>query len=515
MKKEKTHKMENNDYINADQFILKLIFAHWILVSTFTAYFYSTYLFGFITGGVLFLIALLAYRQYPGSSLFRIIASIILMTFTIVSIQQNLGRIEMHFHVFVALSFLAIYRDTLPIIIASAFTISYHLLFTYLQLNNLSFMETPLIIYNYACGYDIAILHAVYVMFEATVLYLIVSRGKRDFQMLNRSMSDNESLVNAYDRHVIFSKTDLKGVITHVSDAFCQISGYSKEELIGKPHNMVRHLDMPASDFKDIWDLLKKDMPISVEVKNLKKDGGYYWVKSCIEPEYDKNGKKIGYSSIRMDITAQKEVQLLHKEIESSQREIIFTMGSIGESRSKETGNHVKRVAEYSKIFALNYGLSEEEAELIRQASPMHDIGKVGIPDSILKKPAKLTDEEMVVMKTHAEIGFSMLKHSDRPLLKAAAIVAYEHHEKWDGSGYPQGLSGEDIHLYGRITAIADVLDALGSDRCYKKAWEDERIFVLLKEEKSKHFDPKLIDIFFDNLDEFLLVRDRYKDEFV
>ena len=187
-------------------------------------------------------------------------------------------------------------------------------------------------------------------------------------------------------------------------------------------------------------------------------------------------------------------------------------MGSIGESRSKETGNHVKRVAEYSKIFALNYGLSEEEAELFRQASPMHDIGKVGIPDSILKKPAKLTEEEMLVMKTHAEIGFSMLNHSERPLLKAASIVAYEHHEKWDGSGYPQGLSGENIHIYGRITAIADVIDALGSDRCYKKAWEDEKIFALLKEEKAKHFDPKLVDIFFDNKDEFLLIRDSNKD---
>ena len=325
-------------------------------------------------------------------------------------------------------------------------------------------------------------------------------------------ISEEQSLVDAYDKHVIFSKTDLKGVITHVSDAFCKISGYSKEELVGQHHNMVRHPDMPSSTFKEVWDLLKKNMPATAEVKNLKKDGGYYWVKSSIEPEYNKSGKKIGYSSVRFDITAEKELQLLHEEIEATQREIIFTMGSIGESRSKETGNHVKRVAEYSKIFALNYGLSEEEAELFRQASPMHDIGKVGIPDSILKKPAKLTEEEMLVMKTHAEIGFSMLNHSERPLLKAASIVAYEHHEKWDGSGYPQGLSGENIHIYGRITAIADVIDALGSDRCYKKAWEDEKIFALLKEEKAKHFDPKLVDIFFDNKDEFLLIRDSNKD---
>ena len=130
-------------------------------------------------------------------------------------------------------------------------------------------------------------------------------------------ISEEQSLVDAYDKHVIFSKTDLKGVITHVSDAFCKISGYSKEELIGQHHNMVRHPDMPSSTFKEVWDLLKKNMPATAEVKNLKKDGGYYWVKSSIEPEYNKSGKKIGYSSVRFDITAEKELPLLHEEIET------------------------------------------------------------------------------------------------------------------------------------------------------------------------------------------------------
>ena len=117
-------------------------------------------------------------------------------------------------------------------------------------------------------------------------------------------------------------------------------------------------------------------------------------------------------------------------------------------------------------------------------------------------------------MNTHAQLGFDMLKHSNRELLKMASIVAYEHHEKWDGSGYPRGLSGEDIHIYGRITALADVFDALGSDRCYKKAWDDEKIFNLFKEERAKHFDPKLVDIFFEHLDEFLVIRDSLKDKF-
>lgn len=206
------------------------------------------------------------------------------------------------------------------------------------------------------------------------------------------------------------------------------------------------------------------------------------------------------------------EVEALQKEIEDTQKEVVFTMGAIGESRSKETGNHVKRVADYSRLFALYYGLPESEAELLKQASPMHDIGKVAIPDAVLNKPGRFNDEEREIMNTHAKLGFDMLNVSDRKLLKAAAIVAYEHHEKWDGTGYPRKVSGEKIHIYGRITALADVFDALGSDRCYKQAWDDERIFKLIKEERGKHFDPKLVDIFFEYLDEFLAIREKFKD---
>lgn len=208
------------------------------------------------------------------------------------------------------------------------------------------------------------------------------------------------------------------------------------------------------------------------------------------------------------------EVEALNTEIEETQKEVVFTMGAIGESRSKETGNHVKRVAGYSKILALAYGMDEREAELLKQASPMHDIGKVAIPDAILNKPGKLTEDEYIIMEQHAHLGHEMLKYSHRPLLLAAATVAYEHHEKYDGTGYPQGLKGKDIHIYGRITAIADVFDALGSDRVYKKAWDDERIFDLFRSEKGKHFDPKLVDLFFENVEVILKIREEYKDIF-
>jgi HD-GYP domain-containing protein (c-di-GMP phosphodiesterase class II) len=206
------------------------------------------------------------------------------------------------------------------------------------------------------------------------------------------------------------------------------------------------------------------------------------------------------------------ESVMLTNEIEETQKEIIMTMGEIGESRSKETGNHVKRVAEYSYIIALALGMSQEEAELLKLASPMHDIGKVAIPDSVLKKPGKLTDEEFDIMKSHTDIGYNLLKNSSRRILKTAAIVAYEHHEKWNGRGYPQGLKENEIHIYGRITGLADVFDALGSDRVYKQAWELDRILNLFKEESGQHFDPLVVDAFMKKLPAIIKVRDQYSD---
>jgi HD-GYP domain-containing protein (c-di-GMP phosphodiesterase class II) len=203
---------------------------------------------------------------------------------------------------------------------------------------------------------------------------------------------------------------------------------------------------------------------------------------------------------------------MLNDEIVETQKEIILAMGKIGEGRSKETGNHVNRVAHYSYLLALGLGMSETEADMLRNASPMHDIGKVAIPDSILQKPGKLSDEEFQHMKQHSDIGFRLLRNSKRQLLRAAAIVALQHHEKWDGSGYPQGLKGEDIHIYGRITAIADVFDALGSSRIYKAAWPLDQILALIEEERGRHFDPRVVEVFFEQLPHILEVRDREAD---
>lgn len=206
------------------------------------------------------------------------------------------------------------------------------------------------------------------------------------------------------------------------------------------------------------------------------------------------------------------EAFILRNELVETQKEIIVTMGEIGESRSQETGFHVKRVAKYSYLLACLAGMPESEALKFKYASPMHDIGKVAIPDRILLKPGKLTEEEFSLMKQHTTIGHNVFKKSKRELLQIAAIIANEHHERWDGNGYPAGKRGEDIHIYGRITAVADVFDALGSDRVYKKAWPLEKITAYMEEQRGKQFDPQLIDIFLDNLDQFIVIRDEFVD---
>ena len=460
-----------------------------------------------------------------------------------------------------------------------------------------------------------------------------------------------EQYKSVVDKSAIVSKTTNSGVITYVNDKFCELSGYTREELIGKVHSIVRHKEMSSKVFQTLWETISVGKSWQGVIKNRKKDGGYYIVDTKIIPILDGHGHIVEYIGIRHDITElekYKEIlkdelstthqtleeninyltqyedalnsitavlktdtqhniisinkkfselmgysledligtnsatlrdevdksrsdyelvktnlvdkkvttrlminitksgeklyavtlfypildtennvvehlQIMHDvtdimklndEINDTQKEVVLTMGAIGEVRSKETGLHVKRVAEYSYLLAKLAGLSEEKSNLLKQASPMHDIGKVGIPDNILKKPGKLTDGEFEVMKTHASLGYEMLKHSKRDILQTAALVAHTHHEKYDGTGYPFGLKGEQIPIEGRITAIADIFDALGHDRCYKKAWKLDDILDLFRKERGKHLDPKLLDLFFENLDKFLEIQTRMADEF-
>lgn len=330
---------------------------------------------------------------------------------------------------------------------------------------------------------------------------------------LKETLQENSSILNQYkhavDEGTIVSKTDKHGFITYINHEFCKISGYTEEELIGRPHNAVRHSDMPKELFKEMWQDLKRFKSWKGVIKNRAKDGSAYYVKALIKPILDSNDEVQEYIAIRQDIT---EVFELQEEIVRTQKEILEKLGELVEGRSEETGFHVQRVAKYSKLLAIKYGLNEEEANLIQMASTMHDVGKIAIADKILLKPGKLSEDEFNEMKKHSVYGYEIFKSSKRELLKAAAMISYHHHEKYDGTGYPQGLKGQNIHIYGRIVALADVFDALGSDRIYKKSWELNKILELLKEESGKHFDPELIEIFFNNLHEFLYIKDKFND---
>ncbi|MFP8966284.1 DUF3369 domain-containing protein [Pokkaliibacter sp. CJK22405] len=203
----------------------------------------------------------------------------------------------------------------------------------------------------------------------------------------------------------------------------------------------------------------------------------------------------------------------LRDEVEETQREIVYLLGETVESRSHETGQHVKRVAEYCYILAKAYGLSEEQAQTLRYAAPLHDLGKISVPDHILYKEGVHTDQEREVMRAHSSQGYELLRHSQRPILNAAAVIALEHHEKWDGSGYPSGKRGEEIHLYARIVALADVFDAVCSPRCYKEPWSLEKTLAHIESEKGKHFDPELVAVFMQQIDALEAVRLHYLDE--
>lgn len=258
--------------------------------------------------------------------------------------------------------------------------------------------------------------------------------------------------------------------------------------------------------FEDVTDFVKMQQK-SIQDRN---------DKELLVLELDKANKML--TKYNKDITklVEKEVEKnthLTNEIIVTQREVIATMGAIGETRSKETGDHVLRVGEYAKALALMIGLSLEEAEELRMAAPMHDIGKVGIKDAILNKPGKLTEEEFKIMKQHSLLGYEMLSGSQQKLLQTAAIVAYEHHEKWDGSGYPRGIKGENIHIYGRIIAIVDVFDALGHDRVYKKAWPLDKILKYIQAGSAKQFDPFLVEHFLKNIQVFIDIQTRYKNK--
>ncbi len=210
--------------------------------------------------------------------------------------------------------------------------------------------------------------------------------------------------------------------------------------------------------------------------------------------------------------TLETEVEEATESIRRREQEALYVLSKTAEYKDPETGNHILRVAHYSKMLAAKIGMDIDAQERIFRAAPMHDVGKVGIPDAILLKPGRLTKEEFEIMKSHTTIGHDILYRSENPYLKAGAEIALTHHERWDGFGYPNGLSMEEIPISGRITAIADVFDALSSIRPYKPAWPMEKAFKLIENEAGKQFDPELASLFIENREEVMNIAEKFKD---
>jgi two-component system, response regulator RpfG len=236
-------------------------------------------------------------------------------------------------------------------------------------------------------------------------------------------------------------------------------------------------------------------------------------------PFVDEQGEVTAVCGISIDITAQKDAVRLRDELSAAQQqaidelrlsrqEMVERLAKAIEFHDSSTGQHVNRMAAIASFLGGHLQLDADHVELLRAAAPMHDVGKIGTPDEILRKPGPLTGEERKEMERHTTIGHEILANSESELLRMAATIAFTHHEHYDGSGYPQGLVGEEIPLDGRITAVADVFDALLSDRCYRPALPVEGAVAAIREGRGTHFDPHIVDVFLDHLEEALPLRD-------
>lgn len=257
-------------------------------------------------------------------------------------------------------------------------------------------------------------------------------------------------------------------------------------------------------------DVLLLNEPSSYLKENIETIG-YSLLAVCILLAVIANQSRVIRHKRELNLKSRKIVALQKKTMQV-QKEMIHVLGEAIETRSGETGNHVRRVAKISSLLGKLAGLPQHEIEMLEVISPMHDVGKISIPEAILDKPGKLTPDEWEIMKTHAEAGYRLLNETKGEMFQMAAIVAYQHHEKWNGTGYPNGLSGEDIHIYARITAIADVFDALLSTRCYKSPWTTEEVRTFFATQAGTEFDPELTEIVLTNFSEFTAIRDCYPE---
>lgn len=292
-----------------------------------------------------------------------------------------------------------------------------------------------------------------------------------------------------------------------------------------KPDLILLDIIMPGIDGYELCRIIKKnektkEIPIIFitslnDIDNEKKGfevGGIDYIKKPFNILIVKNRIKAHLALANKNKLLKIEISKKTKELNETKIEIIRKLSKAAEYKDKKTGNHIERVASYAKIIAQKKGMSKEEIEIIFNAAPLHDIGKIGIPDYILEKKDFLSNHEFEIIKTHTHIGANIIGETNINFLKIAKIIALEHHEKWDGSGYPYGLKKEEINIYARIISIVDVFDALTSKRSYKNKWGIKKTLKWIKNHSGTYFDPEIVNIFLDSIDEIIIEYHKLKD---
>ena len=286
--------------------------------------------------------------------------------------------------------------------------------------------------------------------------------------------------------------TDMNSVIQWVNPAFSHTTGYTKEDVLGKKPSILKSEHTTLETYREMWSVILDGGWWRGEIINKKKKTGEEWYSYLsISQIRDAAGKPFAYVGISRDITKMKQLQFRLKE---AGIEAIYMLSAAAEAKDDVTGSHIQRVEHYSAAIAKRLGLPAEEVEEIGYSSMMHDVGKLHIPDAVLKKPGPLSDDEWGAMREHPEHGVVILR--DKPFYAAARTIAGHHHEKWDGTGYPEGKRDVEIPLVSRIVTVADVFDALTTQRPYKAAWPEEDALKELKQERGKALDPDVVDAF-------------------
>lgn len=304
--------------------------------------------------------------------------------------------------------------------------------------------------------------------------------------------------------------TDLEGRLLESNRSYQELLGFADAELAGMTQESLTHSDDRARDRELFAEMVAgRRESYRLEKRFVRKDGSHFWAQLTSSLVRDADHKPSFTIGMVQDVTRRKE---LEQELRQSREETIYRLARAAELRNEETGRHIERVSRYCSLLAQRLGMEPAQAELLRLASPLHDVGKIAIPDRILLKPGRFAPDERRQMEAHAELGYGMLADSGHELLELAALVALTHHERYDGTGYPRGLAGDAIPLEGRILAVADVFDALTSDRVYRPALGLEDTLEILRAGRGTHFDPLVLDAFLDSLPAVVSIGSMYAD---